>query len=196
MVGLRSGEQLVLRWALRPGSARFRREPDNPSERERETDAGWRRKTSAPGFIAAGLVLVRSTRIGRARELASHVENTLRGRRQIGGVRVTRERGNRTLASMPRTTRSSGWLSTPELLAVTGWPLGPNVVPGVEVGAARALPVPSGVPREGRRLFLGRDGSGVERPVALGVDASRLHLAVVSPTGGGKSNSADAVHPG
>jgi hypothetical protein len=188
MVGLRSGERLVLRWALRPGSARSRREPDNPSERERETMRAWRRKTSAPGFIASGLVLVRSTRIGRARELASHVENVLRGRRQIGGVRVTRERGNRRLASMPRTTRSSGWLSTSELLAITGWPLGPNVVPGVEVGAARSLPVPSGVPREGRRLFLGRDGSGVERPVALGVDASRLHLAVVSPTGGGKSN--------
>src|SRR5664279_6252149 len=61
-------------------------------------------------------------------------------------------------------------------------------VPGVEVGAARALPVPSGVPREGRRVCIGRDGSGVERPVALSADAARLHMAVVAPTGGGKSN--------
>jgi hypothetical protein len=120
--------------------------------------------------------------------LAAHIENTLRSRRQIGGVRVTRERGNRTLASMPRTTRTSGWLSTPELLALTGWPLGAEAaVPGVAVGAAPALPVPSGVPREGRRLFIGRDGSGAERPVALSADAARHHMVVVSPTGGGKS---------
>jgi hypothetical protein len=189
MVSLRRGEQLILRWALRPGSARAWREPENSSERERETARAWRRKTSAPGFATAGLVLIASPKMGRAWELASHVENTLRSRRQIGRVRVTRERGNRTLASMPRTTGRSGFFSTPELLALTGWPLGADIaVPGVEVGAARALPVPSGVPREGRRVCIGRDGSGVERPVALSPDAARLHMAVVAPTGGGKSN--------
>jgi Type IV secretion-system coupling protein DNA-binding domain len=189
MVGLRPGEQLIIRWALRPGAVRAWREPQNPSERMRETAKRWRAKTSGPGFATAGLVLIRTRQIGRARELASHVENTLRSRQQLSGVRVTRERGNRTLASMPRTTRTSGWLSTPELLALTGWPLGTDVaVPGVEVGAARMLPVPSGVPREGRRLCIGRDGSGKERPAALSADAARLHLAVVAPTGGGKSN--------
>jgi hypothetical protein len=188
MVGLRSGEQLVLRWALRPGAGRAWREPESPSERAREIAKKWRAKTSVPGFSTAGLVLIRTAKLGRARELASHIENTLRSRQQLGGVRVTRGRGNRTLASMPRTTRTSGWLSTPELLALTGWPLGPDVaVPGVEVGAARALPVPSGVPREGRRLFIGRDGGGVERPVALSADAARHHMAVVGPSGVGKS---------
>jgi hypothetical protein len=188
MVGLRSGEQLIIRWALRPGSARRWQEPENPSERERETAKKWRGKTSLPGFSASGLVLIRAPKMARARQLASHIENSLRSRRQVGGVRVTRERGNRTLASMPRTTRSSGWLSTPELLALTGWPLGADMaVPGVEVGAARALPVPSGVPREGRRLFIGHDGSGAERPVALSAEAARHHMAVVGPTGAGKS---------
>jgi hypothetical protein len=188
MVGLRRGEQLVVRWALKPGSARTWREPEEPSQREREVAKRWRGKTGLPGFIASGLVLIRSPKTSRARELAAHIENTLRSRQQIGGVRVTRERGNRTLASMPRTTHTSGWLSTPELLALTGWPLGADVaVPGVEVGTARALPVPSGVPRQGRRLFVGRDGSGTERPVALSAEAARLHMAVVAPTGGGKS---------
>jgi hypothetical protein len=188
MVGLRSGEQLICRFALRPGSARSWEEPENPSERQREIAKKWRGKTSLPGFAVSGLVLIRTPEMARARQLAAHVENTLRSRRQAGGVRVTRERGNRTLASMPRTTRSSGWLSTPELLAVTGWPLGSDVaVPGVEVGAARALPVPSGVPREGRRLFTGRDGSGAERPVSLSADGARHHMAVVGPAGVGKS---------
>jgi hypothetical protein len=188
MVGLRRGEQIVVRWALRPGSARTWQEPEEPSHREREIAKKWKGKTDAPGFVASGLILIRSPKTGRARELASHIENTLRSRRQIGGVRVTRERGNRTLASMPRTTRSSGWLSAPELLAWTGWPLGPDVaVPGVAVGAARALPVPSSVPREGRRLFIGRDGSGAERPVALSADGARHHMIAAGISGSGKS---------
>jgi hypothetical protein len=189
MVSLRSGEQLILRLALRPGSAPSWQEPENPSDREREIAKKWRSKTSAPGFATSGLVLIRTPKMARARVLAAHIENTLRSRRQIGGVRVTRERSNRTLAAMPWTTRGSGWLSTPELLATgLGWPLGSDVaVPGVEVGAARALPVPSGMPREGRRLFIGRDGSGGERPVALSADAARHHMAVVGPAGVGKS---------
>jgi hypothetical protein len=187
MVGLRSGEQLVLRWALRPGSARTWREPENAGG-EHETGKQWRRKTALPGFSAAGLVLIRAPKTSRARELAAHVENVLRSRRQVGGVRVTRERGNRTLTSMPRTTRSSGWLSTPELLALTGWPLGAEVaVPGVEVGAARTLPVPASVPRVGRKLFIGRDGSGTERPVALSAEAAPHHTVMAGISGSGKS---------
>lgn len=104
-----------------------------------------------PGFTTAGLVLIRSSKMSRARELASHIESVLGSRKGLaGGVRVTRERGSRTLASQPRTTRTSGWLSTAELLALAGWPLGPDVVvPGVEVGAFRELLVPRHVPREG-----------------------------------------------
>jgi hypothetical protein len=189
LANLSTGESVVVRLALRPGSARLRREPDNPDKRQREVDRAWRRKTSLPGFRTAGLVLIRSPKTGRARELASHIESVLRSRRgMVGGVRITRERGNRTLASQPRTTRTSGWLSTPELLGITGWPLGPDVaMDGVEVGSARELLVPRHVPRDGRRLLVGRDSDG-ERPVALSADAARLHMAVVAPTGGGKSN--------
>lgn len=54
-MGLRSGEQLILRLALRPGSARTWQEPEGVSERERETAKKWRGKTSLPGFTVAGL---------------------------------------------------------------------------------------------------------------------------------------------
>ncbi len=188
MVGLHRSEQVVLRIALRPGSARPLRQSEDASDHEREAAKRWRLKTSLPGFSVSGLVLIRTPKIARARELAAHVENTLRSRRQIGGVRVSRERGNRTLASMPRTTRASGWLSTPELLTLTGWPLGSEIaIAGVEVGAARALPVPSSVPREGRPLFIGRDGSGTERPVALTADGARHHMVAAGIAGSGKS---------
>jgi len=188
IANLRADESVVLRWALRPGSARARREPESPSAREREIDRAWRHKTGMPGFTAAGLVLIRSQKLSRAQELASHIESVFRSRRGLaGGVRVTRERGNRTLASQPRTTRTSGWLSTAELLALTGWPLGPDVaVPGVEVGASRELLVPRHVPREGRWLFIGRDANG-SRPVALDVSGALHHMAVVGPSGVGKS---------
>ncbi len=188
LANLGAGESVVVRLALRPGSARLRREPDNPDKSQREIDRAWRRKTSLPGFRTAGLVLIRSPKTERARELASHIESVLRSRRGlVGGVRITRERGNRTLASQPRTTRTSGWLSTPELLALSGWPLGSDVaVAGVEVGAARELLVPRHVPRHGRRLLIGRDSDG-ERPVALSAEAATHHVVVIGPSGVGKS---------
>jgi hypothetical protein len=188
LANLRAGERIAVRFALMPGSARPMREPDDPTPRQREIARAWRAKTSGPGFNVGGLVLIRTAKIGRARELASHIENVLRSRRGlVGGIRVTSERGNRTLASLPKVRRSSGVLSTGELVPLLGLPLGPDAVPGVEVGTSRELLVPRHVQREGgRRLLIGRD-SGGELPVALSADSARLHMAVVAPTGGGKS---------
>jgi hypothetical protein len=188
IAALRTGEQVVVRWALSPGAAWSRRESDHPDRRTKEIERAWRRKTANPGFSVAGLALVRAGTVGRARELASHVESVVRSRRgAVGELRITTGRGNRRLSSLPRTTRTSGWLSTAELLPLFGWPLGSElVVPGVEVGAARQLPVPRGVPREGRRLFIGRDAYG-ERSVALSTEAAKHHLLVAGTSGSGKS---------
>jgi len=182
---LHGTDQVVIRWALQPGDATPLHEAANPDERAQRVKRAWEHKSSVPGFSVAGLALVRASTMGRARELASHVENVLRSRSQIGGVRVTRERGNRSLASMPRTARSSGWLSNAELLPLTGWPLGPDVTPGVEVGSREIL-VPPSVGSEGRRLFTGRGVRG-ERPVALSPEAATHHVAVIGPSGVGKS---------
>ncbi len=190
IANLRTGEVVALRLALQPGRARPRREMQHPDAHEREIDRAWRHKVSAPGFTTAGVVLIRSSKVSRARELAAHIESVLRSRRAlVGGIRVTRGRGSRSLAAQPRTTRTSGWLSTPELLGLTGWPLGADVaIPGVEVGAARELLVPptARLPQEGRRLFMGRDLGG-ERWVALDPRAARLHTLVVGASGSGKS---------
>ena len=111
----------------------------------------------------------------------------VRSRRgRTAGIRGTVGRGNRSLATVARTSRSSGWLSVSELLPLLGFPLGHDVVPGVEVGASRELLVPSGVARQGRRLLIGRDAVS-SRPVALSAEAALHHLAVVGPTGSGKS---------
>lgn len=186
MAALRSGEQVVVRLCLRPGRARSLPERQNPSARQREVARAWLHKAQAPGFVASGLVLIRASE-PRARVLASQIESLARSRRGVaGGLRITSESGGRRLNALPRTTRSSGRLSGGELLALSGWPLGPDIVPGVEVGAARQLPVNRSLPRSGRRLFVGRDASG-ERPVALSVEAARHHVAVLGPSGVGKS---------
>jgi hypothetical protein len=180
-------EQVVIRWAARPERAPELRDKP-PDRKERAIQQAWRHKSQlAGGFQVSGLVLVQAERIARARELAEHVASSVRSRRgSVGGPRITYERGNRNLASLPRTTRSSGWLNASEALPLFAWPLGNELIEGVEVGAARSLSVPRRIPREGRRLFIGHDASG-ERPVALSAAAARHHVAVVGPTGVGKS---------
>jgi hypothetical protein len=186
LAGLRDGERVVVRWALSPGTAQPRQAPENPTPQQREIARAWQAKASSPVFQVSGLALIRAATFARARELASHVESVLRSRRGLaGGIRVTRERGNRTLAALPQVSRTSGVLSAAELLPLLGLPLG-EPIQGVEAGASRELLVPRYVAREGRRLFVGRDSSG-ERPVVLSTDAAKVHMAVVSPTGGGKS---------
>ena len=188
LASLGAGESVIIRFALAPGGPRPHHEPTEPTPRQREIARAWKAKAAAPGFSVSGLVAITAATDGRARELASHVENVLRSRRGLaGGVRVTRHRGNGTLAALPRAShRRSGWLSVLELVALLALPVG-EPVPGVEVGASRELLVPRHVPRAGgRRLLIGRDSDG-ERPVVLSTEASKLHMAVISPTGGGKS---------
>jgi hypothetical protein len=186
LANLRKGEMAALRWALSPGSPRPRREPADPTHRQKEIARAWAAKTATPGFTASGLLVIRAATRTRAREIASHVESVLRSRRGLtGGVRVTYERGSRTLGSLPVVRRSSGFLAVSEIVPLLALPLG-EPVPGVEVGAARELLVPRHVSREGRRLFIGRDTSG-ERPVALTPQAASHHVAVVGPSGVGKS---------
>jgi hypothetical protein len=182
---LQANEKVVIRWALAPGSARTRPEAENPTPRQREIERAWQAKTVAPGFNVSGLVLIRAATRARARELAAHIENLLRSRRGlVGGIRVTSERGSRTLAALPRVRRSSGVLSTAELVPLLALPLG-AAVPGIEVGSPEILASRS-LARDGRRLFIARDARG-ERPVALSAEAVRHHMAVVGPSGVGKS---------
>jgi hypothetical protein len=186
LASLRQDEVVALRWALSPGSPHPRHEPAEPTPRQREIAKAWTAKIATPGFRVSGLIVIRAVTRTRAREIASHIESVLRSRRGFaGGIRVTYERGHRTLAALPKVGRSSGWLSVSEITPLLGLPLG-EPVPGVEVGAARELLVPRHVAREGRRLFIGRDSDGV-RPVALSPEAATHHMAVIGPSGVGKS---------
>jgi hypothetical protein len=185
LANLRQGETVTVRWALSPDRARPRQEPENPTPRQREIAKAWATKATQPGFSVEGLILIRAGTRGRGHELASHIENVLRSRKGLaGGIRITYERRNRTLASLPKVRRSSGFLVVPEIVPLLGLPLG-EPVPGVEVGSPEILASRS-LGRTGRSLFIARDWSG-ERPVALSPEAATHHVAVIGPSGVGKS---------
>lgn len=184
---LLDGEELVLRWAVMPSRPRTW----NPSGRDdREDQAAmrlWQRKVSGTGFQVAGLLLVTAASQARARQLADGVVSALHAREnRVGVLRATGDARGRRFGSLPQVSRTSGWLSLAELLPLLGWPLGDELVPGLELGGARERLVPAGVPRAGRVIFIGRDNRG-ERPVALSPEAARHHAAVIGPTGSGKS---------
>lgn len=187
LAALLPGELVSIKWAVRPDQPRPLRAPEPMDRRGRETEAAWRQKSMSPGFQVAGLVMVRAASPARARVLAEHVAGSFRSRRTgIGALRLTSERSGRSLTSLPKTARSSGWLNLSELLSLLGLPLGGDAaIPGVSVGT-RELLVPRQTARTGRVLFVGRDSSG-ERPVALSPEAARHHMAVIGPSGVGKS---------
>lgn len=180
-------EELSIRWAVRPGSppSLRLREPVDRAARERERL--WKRKTALPGVYMAGLVLVRAGSLSRARELGEHVASSLRSRRgPLGALRITSERAGRSLTSVPKTTRSSGWVNVGEALGLISWPIGDELIPGVAAALTRQVPPREELARQGRPLFVA-EHRGEPRPVALSREAALRHVAVLGASGGGKS---------
>lgn len=187
---LKEGERVSLRWALRPSITPTpppaRPRPTSVSMTQRVRDRALQARIGEPGFTCAGLVLARSPEVARARSLVSHIVAVLRSRAGLGRGLIIRRGSIRRQSVLPSTGRSRGWLSADELLPLLAWPLGPEPSSGVELGAARRLLVPRDLPREGRRVFLGRDAYG-ERAVALTAAAARHHMVVTGASGAGKS---------
>lgn len=190
LTGLTAGERVSLRWAIRPGQTapRLREEPQSPA---RSLHARLERRAAGDraghlGFSVHGLLLIRAESQARAKQLAEHVLTVVRARRGVGPGIVMRRGRRAPTWTLPRVGRTRGFLSARELLPLLGWPLGEEPVSGMAAGVSRQIAVPRNASRDGRRLFLGRDGSGV-RPVALSPEAATHHLAVVGPSGVGKS---------
>jgi hypothetical protein len=190
LVGLSADEHAVLRFALRPGSGRASTPSRSPDLAARRTERLWQQKlASGVGFQTGGLVLVRAASVARAREICEHLTSCLRSRRgPVGTLRITTERGNRSLAAVPRTTRGSGWATASELMSLLPLPYGDTPIPGVAV-AEVALLAPRTVARRGIRLFVGRDAAG-ERPIAISPAHAKQHILILGQSGSGKSTLA------
>ena len=186
--GLRRGEWCSVRWSLRamPASQPASRADGGPrSDREHALERALRARLGEPGFACEGVVLVRAQSVARARALVGRFAAVYRSRRGVGsGLQLRRSRS--ALPRMPRVRGGCGWLSTRELVALLAWPLGVEYVAGLHMGGARVMRVPREASRHGRRLFTGVAAHG-ERPVALSPQAAQHHMAVVGPSGTGKS---------
>jgi hypothetical protein len=188
LTNLNPGEDVIIRWALRPDTARPLSFREPMTGRDKEVARAWRQKTEMTGgFQVAGLVLVRTSSIARARGIGAHIASCLRSRRgSVGALRLTSERGSRSLASLPKVTRSSGWLNASEVLALMGWPVAGELIPGVETALMRQVAARNELGRTGRPLFIA-ERQGRPRPVALGTREGLRHVAVLGASGGGKS---------
>ena len=189
-LSLNQGEHAVLRWALWPGAAPALRQDEPLTGAQREIARTWRQKaTMTGGFYVSGLALVRAGSIARARNISEHIASCLRSRRgSLGGLRLTSERGSRSLAALPKVTRSSGWLNVSEVLAIVGWPLGDEPIPGVEMALTRQVAARAELASAGRPLLVAEQ-QGRPRPVALSTQAALRHVAVLGASGGGKSTN-------
>lgn len=77
-------------------------------------------------------------------------------------------------------------MTSDELAAFLGVPLGEVPLPGVQVGVGPQLPADAAIPSYGR--VLGRSTfPGSPRPLAISTEDSLRHLQIIGPTGVGKS---------
>ncbi len=187
LLPLHERQQVVVRWALRPGHPAGGSElTAAPSTTERQRERAWQTKLADPGLFASGLVLVEAGSVRAAEGLAARVAAVLRTRRMAHDGLVIRRRWSHVASAFPRTGRRSGWVSVGELLPLLAWPLGSDVMPGVQVGAARQVAPREALARSGRPLLVA-EHHGKPRPVALTTEAARHHALLLGSTGSGKS---------
>ena len=171
------------RFAWRAGRARDRQPVADPAiEGDVRAVLG---KAASPQWSCSLRVAVSSPRKdwarGRIHGLAGGFavfegRNGFRRRRVPGGLRRMR-------------TRRLGrpyLLSVPELAEIANLPES-GAIAGLERAAAKTVPVPRDLPREGKVLGTADHNVGVERPAAISVEDARHHIHVIGETGTGKS---------
>jgi len=153
--------------------------------------AAEREKNAEPAVWAVARIGARAASRERARQLVRRVEGAFHvtsapgvslRRRWLPEAVVARRLAHRTVPLV----RSPALLNAKELAAVAGLPMGETTLPGLALAGSRQLAPSPAILRRGR--VLGRATfPGAERPLALSVPDSLRHLAVVGPTGVGKS---------
>jgi hypothetical protein len=106
---------------------------------------------------------------------------------EAAGVRLTVKREH--TARLDRALPPWRWplrLSVPELVGLTGWPLGDGELPGVPALHPRLLPPVAGTTGDGR-VVASATAPGVEAHFSLSASNALQHLHVLGPTGTGKS---------
>ncbi|MCU1580042.1 MAG: hypothetical protein JWP19_2246 [Rhodoglobus sp.] len=143
---------------------------------------------------AANITLQASVRIGvaspdsdRRRSLATDLLQALRTAESPGvSIGLTREKP--ALIDDPSDARYRLHLSVIDLMALMGWPLGEDRLPGMPSAHPKRLRPASGVHTKSR-LFAESISPGDTRQLGLAAADALLHSLVIGPTGVGKTNA-------
>jgi hypothetical protein len=162
-----------------------------PTPETGQDRAARRAKLAEPVFGAVGRVGAASATRGRSGQLVGRVVGVVHQLSTPGARLTTRQLSPRQAAA--RMARAATPLGAPpahlnarELATVLAWPIGDPLVPGLRLGGSRPLPPVADLPQTGRVVGTATY-PGLERPVAISVGDSLMHLLVVGPTGTGKS---------
>ena len=207
---LEQGERIVVQWILAPtgpavqpvvaqGQARrggtmlarvFWRLVSTPAV-DAATAKQIRTKQATPLFVATGRIGAVADTTTRARHLRARVVAALHTA-NAPDAHLYRSSWPSWLVQEWLYERAAPLLRQPclfntdELAGLVAWPLGDVSLPGLSLGAAKALAPSSDIPSHGR-VVIRSTYLGMERPLALSLPDSLRHLHVIGPTGVGKS---------
>ena len=196
---LDEGDELAMQWLIAPVA------PPAPLRRswvmqrlgfatgkpQPKPTKGERQKQEGPHVLAVVRLGAAAADVRHARRLlrrllgAFHVTSGQRAhlRRRLIPHIITERRLRLRLVPL---IRFPLWLTTKELAGLVGIPLGDIVLPGLELGAARQLPVPPELPADGPALGLS-NYAGSDRRLTFGPRSLPTHAWVLGGTGNGKS---------
>lgn len=151
-----------------------------------EKRTALRDKVSDHGFACTVRLGVRADTAARRRELLTALYSALRVSEapgvQFGLVREPARRTNAGDAPWRWPLR----LNVAEVLALTGWPVGDDTLPGQP--APHPKPLPPAIGTTGKqRIVAASSAPGVAANLALPVSSAMHHLHLLGPTGTGKS---------
>jgi hypothetical protein len=180
---LREHEAVSLSWTMRPHLR-----PPLPLTPEIQRDGRQRvlmTKLTMPGLNGYGVLSVESKSPARTTQLMRRTAASLWSlSTPFGRLVADPYRYGQLLRLFGQRGR---YLSVAELAAVIGWPIDGPDLPGLELGASRALVPSAALPRTGRILGVS-NFAGVARPVAISPNASARGLYLLGPTGTGKTS--------
>ncbi|HWH25149.1 MAG TPA: type IV secretory system conjugative DNA transfer family protein [Pseudolysinimonas sp.] len=152
----------------------------------RQVAASLELKAGESGFRASIRVGVTAASPGRRRALVQGLLAALRTT-QTPGIRIDLRRlRSADFDTLP--SRGSLPLSSAEVLALIGWPIGDEQLPGMPDPHPKLLPLRArSIEKE--RVFATTTAPGKERPVGIDVKDALFHTVFLGPTGAGKSTA-------
>jgi hypothetical protein len=152
--------------------------------------ADVREKLSMPNYLAVLRIAVKATSPTEARAALSSLRIALTSAHNAANSfyarlvpqAVLRRRINK--ASVPWSFPVR--LSTNELVALCGWPVGAPTISGLSQARTRQLPAPAAIPSRGL-VLCDSNFPGDTRPLAVSTKNACMHIHACGPTGTGKT---------